>query len=343
MQGKNSDSMPLVSIVVPVYNVELYVDRCVRSIISQTYKNIDIVLVDDGSTDSSGEKCDHLAASDSRIRVIHQRNLGLPGARQTGVRFARGEYVVFVDSDDWIANELISLCVTKAFKDRSDIVYYDYIRTGDCDDVSVHPARSVFPEFELISGKEAFRGMLTGCLGWNIWRMMIKAAILKDENIVFPTNIMMGEDLALTSQVLGEARTVSFLPLALYYYYNRFDSSVNLVSSSTRNRVMDDLVKAYDYVLAYTRRSHDDLTKLFYAFRVTQYFSYIVDIVVKEETGDVSAQWKKRLTTSIISSYLLSDKSDLKNLLRVLLVVFHILEIRLVAKYFYKRICSKRD
>ena len=95
-----------ISIVVPVYNVEQYLEKCVNSIINQTYKNLEIILVDDGATDSSGNMCDELAKSDNRIKVYHKENGGLSDARNYGVERATGEYIGFVDSDDYIDSEM---------------------------------------------------------------------------------------------------------------------------------------------------------------------------------------------------------------------------------------------
>ena len=96
----------LISVVVPVYNVENYLEKCVSSITNQTYKNLEIILVNDGSKDNSGAICDDLAKNDSRIKVIHKENGGLSDARNTGINVATGEYIGFVDSDDWIERDM---------------------------------------------------------------------------------------------------------------------------------------------------------------------------------------------------------------------------------------------
>ena len=96
-----------ISVIVPVYNVERYMDRCLNSIVSQTYRNLEILLIDDGSTDCGGEKCDQWKKKDDRIQVIHQKNSGLYAARNRGLDSATGKYIIFVDSDDYVANELI--------------------------------------------------------------------------------------------------------------------------------------------------------------------------------------------------------------------------------------------
>ena len=116
---------PLVSIIVPVYNVEEYLEECVNSIISQTYTNIEIILVDDGSTDNSGELCDKYSLRDNRIEVIHKVNGGISDARNVGAKSAKGKYIYFIDSDDYIVSEAIDELVSVALRDNSDIVFFD--------------------------------------------------------------------------------------------------------------------------------------------------------------------------------------------------------------------------
>lgn len=99
----------LISVIVPVYMVEKYLDRCVKSIVNQTYRNLDIILVDDGSPDYSGKMCDLWAEKDERIHVIHQKNGGLSAARNVGIKASKGKYLLFVDSDDYIADNMIKL------------------------------------------------------------------------------------------------------------------------------------------------------------------------------------------------------------------------------------------
>lgn len=111
-----------ISVIIPVYNVELYIERCLESIINQTYKNLEIILVNDGSTDKSGTICDEYALKDSRIRVIHQKNGGLSSARNRGLDIATGEYIGFVDSDDWISTDMYQTLLTIALKYEVDIV-----------------------------------------------------------------------------------------------------------------------------------------------------------------------------------------------------------------------------
>ena len=102
---------PIVSVIIPVYNVEQYLKRCIDSVIDQTYRNLEIILVDDGSNDGSGEICDNYAQNDSRIKVIHKSNGGLSDARNAGIDRSTGIYIMFVDSDDWINRECVELLI----------------------------------------------------------------------------------------------------------------------------------------------------------------------------------------------------------------------------------------
>lgn len=112
----------IVSIVVPVYNVEKYIARCLNSLINQTYKKIEIIVVDDGSEDNSGTLCDEFGQKDDRIQIIHQRNKGLSAARNTGLRYCNGKYVCFIDSDDFVAVEFIECMLSNIKKSEADII-----------------------------------------------------------------------------------------------------------------------------------------------------------------------------------------------------------------------------
>ena len=116
----------LVSIIVPIYNVEKYLDRCIQSILNQSYENLEIILVDDGSPDRSSEICDEYRKSDQRIKVVHKENGGLSDARNAGLILAKGKYIIFLDSDDYIEHTMVEDAVTVLEKNDSDIVIWGY-------------------------------------------------------------------------------------------------------------------------------------------------------------------------------------------------------------------------
>lgn len=333
---------PLVSIIIPVFNVEKYIDKCVSSIISQTYSRLEIIIVDDGSTDSSPEKCDQWAEKDERIQVMHQENRGLPGAREAGVRASTGEYVLFVDSDDWIAERSVELLMECAISSNVDIVYFDFNRVSDVEDVSVHNARSGFPDERRVPGSEAFQMLLNGKLGWNIWRMMIRSTVFRNSDIVFPIGVMMGEDLDLTYQVLGYAKSVYFLPYSLYYYYDRPSSSVNTVTTKTRDKTMSDLMIIYENLEKYVVSYYPEFVNLCNAMVVTQFFSYLSEIIAKKENGPSAKRWKNMLRWMILQHGQGISSMSKKNLIRIFVVWSRILWIHPVACFFYKRVEESR-
>ena len=115
---------PLISIIIPVYKVEPYLRNCLDSIVNQTNRNLEIILVDDGSPDKSGDICDAYAAADERIIVIHQNNQGVSAARNAGLDIAKGDYILFVDSDDWIEQETCEAVLDLALKNNADLVCF---------------------------------------------------------------------------------------------------------------------------------------------------------------------------------------------------------------------------
>ena len=120
------DKMPLVSVVVPIYNVELYLKECVDSILSQTYKNIEVILVDDESPDLCGKICDDYVAMDGRIKVVHKKNGGLSDARNAGMKVATGDLITFVDSDDYISKDFVKILFEAMSENNSDIAIAKY-------------------------------------------------------------------------------------------------------------------------------------------------------------------------------------------------------------------------
>ena len=132
-----------ISVIVPVYNVEQYLERCVESIVNQTYKNLEIILVNDGSTDNSGELCDELAKKDNRIKVVHKENGGLSDARNNGERESTGEYIIFIDSDDYIHHEMLNTLYNQIVEKNADVSIcgvmnvYSNSETPQCSDINM--------------------------------------------------------------------------------------------------------------------------------------------------------------------------------------------------------------
>ncbi len=215
----------------PIYNVEKYLAKCINSIINQTYKNIEIVCVDDGSTDSSGALLDELAVSDTRVVVIHQQNTGLIGVRKNGVAAAKGELVAFVDSDDYIEPNMISALYENMSRFDSDIAVCSF----DIVDTEGKILSSVSPKEACVDSRSAVEMLVfadfakTGL--YPMWNKLYKKSLFG--KIKFPSgNFNLGEDQYLNLQLLDVATKISFDTNHCYNYVQREGSILKTMKLS---------------------------------------------------------------------------------------------------------------
>ena len=171
----------MISVIIPVYNVEDYLAECIDSVLGQSYTDYEIILVDDGATDSSGRMCDEYARKDSRIRVIHQENGGLSAARNTGLRAAWGKYIYFLDSDDYIAPSALEHLAALAEKEQADVVFFDgYTFFDECEaDVTAieYVRQATYPP---TNGRE----MLRQLLGRDEYRTAVPLMLFRKSNLI---------------------------------------------------------------------------------------------------------------------------------------------------------------
>jgi len=207
----------LVSVVVPVYNVEAFLPQCIDSLLAQTHSNLEIILVDDGSTDSSGLICDRYAAQDNRVRVIHQQNGGLSAARNTGIAAATGEYIGFVDSDDFVAPEMYCTLLDAATLGDGVVATCGRYTTDEAGVV----IGTVFalPEYKRFSIVDAMNEILVnGQLDVAAWDKLYRKDLF--DGIVFPVGEI-NEDAAIIFHILSKAQEVVHVGVPMYYYRGR--------------------------------------------------------------------------------------------------------------------------
>lgn len=228
--------MELISIIVPVYKVEEYLDECVESIVQQTYENLEIILVDDGSPDTCPEKCDNWAERDSRINVIHKKNGGLSDARNAGMHTATGQYIAFVDSDDWIEKTYIESLYRAIQENGAEISACD-VREVYCKadvptvcDTSARTTKSTPEEAlgELLKGR-TFRAVA--------WNKLYRAELLKDEQFEVGR---LHEDEFFSYRIFDKAASLTYTDLPLYNYRQREGS---IMTTLTIKRL--DSLEAY--------------------------------------------------------------------------------------------------
>lgn len=210
------NSQPKISVIVPVYKTEGLLDRCVESIVGQTYKNLEIILVDDGSPDNCPAMCDEWAEKDSRIRVIHKENGGVSSARNAALDIATGDYIGFVDSDDWIEPEMYSSLIQKISESGKNIAlcsYYAVEISGER-----YECRCVVDK-EVLDKDDYFRFIVLGGDGGYIWNRLYDADILKE--VRFDEDIWYSEDLLFNFKTAQKSNGAAILDKIEYNYVQK--------------------------------------------------------------------------------------------------------------------------
>ncbi|MGH0429621.1 glycosyltransferase family 2 protein [Bacillus hominis] len=242
---------PKISIIVPVYKVEQYIHKCIDSILMQTFEDFELILVDDGSPDTCGEICDRYADKDIRIKVIHKENGGVSSARNAGLEIAKGDYIGFVDSDDWIEPDMYELLYGMCAEHRCDVaicssqIYY----SNKIVISSNHP-------FIIHDRNTAMKTMLEGKLYDEVvWTKLFKRNLLED--IKFPVG-MSYEDTAFTYKVIHKCKKVCFIGEPKYHYIKRDNSMMDRAVKE----VKIDSVLIYDEMCKFMERYYKELYSL---------------------------------------------------------------------------------
>ncbi len=299
---------PLISIIVPVYNIEEYLPRCVRSLQAQTYSDIEILLVDDGSTDGTGPLCDRLAAEDSRIRTFHQANGGSSAARNRGIEEAKGEYLGFVDSDDYVEPDMyeklyaaiVRYGVPAAQTGREEI-NPDGNRLPD---ICVPPGEAVCMEAE-----EFLKELLMHRGDCSFCTKLIRRSALAEER--FPTGVL-NEDFHLLVRLLGHGLDrLALLPERGYHVFYRPDSNSRRTDRESFSRVYADNIDNADMVCGLVRDRYPGLQEIAFRFGIYQRLDYMLHIPVsrmrrdnifyRRVAGYLRRNWWKAMRNPVLS------------------------------------------
>ena len=244
---------PLISIIVPVYNVERYLSQCIDSILAQTYENLEIILVDDGSTDNSGKICEDYADRNFRIKTVHKTNEGLANARNNGIEKAAGEYVSFVDSDDYIAKDYIEYLYDMVNANSAQIAVCGYQKVYETesnsisDETNTKKSVRVYNSFNALSALLYQRGVISSA-----WGRLFKRELFS--TIRFPKG-RRHEDVAVMYKLFDQAGTIAVGNQKKYYYRQRPDS---IVHSAFDSRRMDYIIFTQECI-EYMQDRHPDL------------------------------------------------------------------------------------
>ena len=280
---------PLLSVVVPVYNTEKYLCKCLDSIINQTYKNLEIVLVDDGSTDGSEVICDRYKEKDSRIVLIHQENGGESHARNIGLINSTGDVIAFVDCDDWLELDMYETMIHEMTTNNLDIIAVSWCKQFDGYHIDAKNNYDVSSDIfnrekflEYIYRRDDFQGFAF------MWDKLYSRKCLTNKNgnlLLFNENLKLGGDVLYLAESALNATRVKYLDQNLYHYYQRNDSGMHAPTS----KKMMDWIESYRIVIELLNKNSIPNNIVDYAKRFMAYHaSNAVEIAIKE--NDKSAK-----------------------------------------------------
>lgn len=297
----------LISVIVPVYNIESeYLERCIKSICEQTYWNLDIILVDDGSTDGSGAICDKFATEDARVRVFHKENGGSSSARNLGIKEAKGEYIGFIDSDDYIEPdmyELLADAIVKYNAPMAQISRDEIDEQGNrMPDVCTPPAEEC-----KVTSEEMMRELLMHRGDCSFCTRITHKALFVDRE--FPIG-KLNEDFFLLTQMLTDITHLVILPKQCYHVFYRMNSNSRKKDKNDFSRVFVDIVDNADMVTALAEDKYPDLLPVAIRFGLYQRLDYLLHIPVAQMTKEnafyqnVVSYLRKNIGKMVVNPYL---------------------------------------
>ena len=235
---------PLISVIVPVYKVEPYLDRCVQSIVNQTYENLEIILVDDGSPDHCPAMCDAWAAQDGRVQVIHKENGGVSMARNAGISIARGVFFAFVDSDDWIAPNMIRSLLDLQKESQADVTgcCLETVCEGDAPLAQTEADNELF----LYSFLEIVMNNFPHD-AWSLCAKLYRADLFDKIPQDLPAHLVMSEDIMLNTFLYQKCEKIVFTNYCYYYYFRDGNSAI---SGELKRQMVRDCEIAYSTMLS---------------------------------------------------------------------------------------------
>ena len=287
--------MKLASIVVPVYNIENHIEKCIQSLIDQTYEKLEIILVDDGATDNSGKICDLYAEKDSRIRVLHKVNGGLSDARNKGARECRGEYLFFVDGDDTVSPVLVEKTVKKCEEINGDMVIFDF------ESIEEETGRKDRYRFQLAEDSAFTLSELPELLLKTpaAWCRMYKRSFWEESGIRYPDKIHY-EDLATTPRLIYQANRIGYVGEEPLYHYMLRQGSI--MRNNDFERSYTDRTYVLDFVKKYYQEHQADgkyYKELEFIFFEHGYFVPSKEIILE----DPESPWLKKFEDYVKMNY----------------------------------------
>lgn len=319
----------MISVIIPVYNTAPYLKRCVQSVLAQSYKEIELIIIDDGSTDESLDICKKLAESDSRIKVFPQKDhQGVSKARNVALDLAKGKYIFFLDSDDWIAKNTLEVMVRTAEENSAPIVSCGFTKTSSENMIKVQSK----VDFQVSTNKEFFLQRISNHVCGKLYLLSLFTA----HGVKYPEG-QNYEDMATTYKLFLQAKTVAYTDEGLYYYYLRVNSTTQNLSESN----IDDIMSAYFRI----KKDREHVVKSF----ISYYDYYLLTVLFTaysrlEISKKVHYGFRKKIQSRIhcefyclIKGVKLSDYIRYPYTIKLLLYRYHVAGILINIRKLFRR------
>ena len=289
--------MDKVSIVVPVYNKEKDVKKCINSLVRQSYRDIEIVIIDDGSTDNSYDICNKYAKRDSRVKVFAKENEGVEIARIYGIEKSTGTYITFVDSDDWLSENAIEVMISSLKAHEADVSIINFCRVIGSRGIVKKKNKDDIYNNQLITQQEFIEKHLQAFCGWdrfpiNVWGKLYKRELLQDIKL---SGLTYGEDLCMNLQVLPKAKKIVTNPEGLYYY--RYGG----ITTNIKDSLFDNAISQYLFKIQYFRKfKRDDCIEMANVELCNFFITFVDNIMLKYSNIEA----KEKISIYISNTYL---------------------------------------
>lgn len=317
-------SKDLISVIIPIYNSEIFLSKCLNSVVNQTYSNIEIILVNDGSKDKSEKICNNYVNKYSNIKLINQENSGVSSARNAGIKSSKGKYIVFIDSDDYIDNDMVQ-CLYDSMKNTG----------SDMAICNVHNNNSLKNIPSIINKEQALNFILDKdkFCGYPV-NKIYKSELVKD--ILFDNNVKICEDLLFNCQYISQIDKISIIDKKLYHYNKNPESAINNKANLNKNTAIDAYMKL---ISLYEKNNKNALLKL-YVCLIKIYSDVIYNYHnARVKYDDITKiAFVKKIYKSLISS----SNLTLKNKIVVFMYYRCPILVQKLRKYYYKLNKNKR-
>lgn len=346
----------LVSIIVPVYKAKQeYFEQCLESLVNQTYQNIEIIIIDDGSPDNCGDICDAYAANYSQIRVIHKKNEGVSVARNVGMEISHGEFLLFVDADDWLDLECVEKVVKELLLRDSDVLFFrqidvlsnKMIRSNDMYHGSRCIKKSEIKDIQFISFTEQLYKLEFCPL--TPWAKLIKKDLVINNNIVFPKGLKRSQDVIFNLYLWEYIQSAYFYDYYGYYYRKHSDSNVHRYHADIADTMIQFLQEGEKFINKF--HSNDNEYKKKMGYRAIKQLAFIENSYTfhpdsKLTKKEIISYSKKYLDTPIVKKYIaqssVRDCDSVKFLFRYFVIKYRLFDIYyLVCKYIKRKKLQK--